>query len=226
MKSKFMNAALIGLTLLLSCFVNVVNAGVISFEIKGSTDYVSTALLPYFSLDDELALNFDMDLDVIGYENDWFSSYSQASDMTFSIGLYNGSVSSYRSGITNGPNCPYTCGDVWAAESKNDYGTIFNFPILDNYYLDIVHLEYRDDSGAVLNTTHMASSIGQLSNFSKWWISLYFIDVNDRSGNSFLVRASSPIVAVNEVPEPPIFVIFTLATIWLTSRKIATYPRR
>ena len=96
MKSKFMNAALVGLTLSLSGFFNVATAGVISFEVKGSTDYINTALLPYFSLDDEVALIFNMDLDVIGYENSWFSSYSQASDMTFNIGSYNGSVSSYR----------------------------------------------------------------------------------------------------------------------------------
>jgi hypothetical protein len=136
------------------------------------------------------------------------------------LGENSGSVSSYRSSITNGPACSYTCGDVWAAEAKNDFGTFFNFPTFGDYYLDIIHLEYRDDSGTALNTLNMANSIGQLGNFSSWSLSLYFKDINDPSANRVSVRSLNPTVAVRDVPEPSTFVIFALGMVGLVSRRI------
>jgi hypothetical protein len=198
---------------------SVANASVIKFEVKGGADYVNSVLSPYFSLDDDMTLKFAMDLDITGYESDSFSSYNQKHPMAFGIGAYTGSVSSYQPSITNGPNCSFVCGDVWAAEAKNEFGTAFNFPIFGNYYLDIVHLEYTDDSGTALNTVNMASSISQLNNFSNWALSLYFKNTQDPSGRHVSVTAFSPDVTIMEVPEPSILAILVLGFTGLLYRQ-------
>jgi hypothetical protein len=207
----------IGIILLQISLVSIANASVIKFEVKGAADNINSALLPYFSLDDVMTLQFAMDLDITGFESDTFSSSNQNYPMTFGIGAYTGSVSSYRPGITNGPNCSFFCGDVWAAEGKNEFGTLFNFPTFGNYYLDIVHLEYRDDNGTALNTANMASSISQLSNFSNWALSLYFENTQDPSAQRVSVIALNPTVTVSEVPEPSTLTFFALGLMGLAS---------
>jgi hypothetical protein len=219
MKFKFITAPLLGLLMTVNCLSNIARADLINIEVKGGAALIDPALAPYFNIGDEMTLRFNMDLDVIGFENASFSSNNQLSPMEFSIGTYNGTVASYRPSITNGPNCTFVCGDVWAAEGKNEFGTSFNFPTFGNYYLDIVHLEYRDDKGAALNTANMASSISQLSNFSNWALSLYFKNTQDPSAQRVSVTALNPTVTIIEVPAPSTLTIFALGFICLAVRR-------
>lgn len=208
--------SMIMISLVIGLF-SIANASVIRLEVRGDANYVNQQLSPYFSLDDEMTLKFDMDLDVSGNESDSFSSYNQSYPMVFGVGTYAGSVSSYRPSITNGPNCSFDCGDVWASEGKNEFGTSFNFPTFGNYYLDIVHLEYRDDSGAALNTANMANSISQLKNFSNWALSLYFKNTQDPSGQRVSISALNPALTIMEVPEPATLAILTLGFVGFAS---------
>ncbi|MFT6898763.1 MAG: hypothetical protein ACJA13_003189 [Paraglaciecola sp.] len=200
MKFKYLPAALLGLLLTVSCLSNIARASLINIEVIGSADSIDPALAQYFDIGDEMTLRFNMD--VVGVESGWFSSSNQLSPLAFSIGTYNGSVSSYRPSITNGAGCTYTCGDVWAAEAKNDFGTTFNFPMFGNYYLDIVQIEYRDNSGTALNTVNMATSIEQLSNFTRWHIGLYFKDINNPNNVRASILSNDPTFTVSPVPEP------------------------
>jgi hypothetical protein len=140
MNIKLLTTTFIGLLITLSCLSGAARADLINIEVKGGADLIDPTLAPYFNIGDEMTLKFNMELDVIGFENSLFSSNNQLIPMEFSIGAYNGSVASYRPSITNGPGCSYTCSDIWTAEAKNDFGTIFNFPMFGDYYLDIVQL--------------------------------------------------------------------------------------
>jgi hypothetical protein len=219
MKLIFLTAPLLGLLITVSCLSNIARASFINIEVTGGADLIDPALDPYFNIGDEMTLRFNMDLDVIGFENAWFSSNNQLSPMEFSISTYNGTVASYRPTITNGPDCPYTCGDVWAAEAKNEFGTSFNFPMFGDYYLDIVQIEYRDDIGTALNTLNMATSIEQLINFSNWHIGLYFKDINNPNSISASILSFTPTVAVSNVAEPSILSISALGLIGLAVRR-------
>jgi hypothetical protein len=210
MKFKYLPAALLGLLLTVSCLSNIARASLINIEVKGSADSIDPALAPYFDIGDEMTLIFNMDLDVIGFESSLFSSSTQLSPMEFSIGAYSGSVARYSPSITNGPDCTYTCGDVWAAEGKNEFGTTFNFPMFGNYYLDIVQIEYIDDSGTALNTVNMATSIDQLGNFNNWHFTLYFKDINNPNNVRASILSNAPTVTVSTVPEPSNLAIFVL----------------
>jgi hypothetical protein len=219
MKFRSLRVPLLGLLLTFSCLNNIASASLINFEVKGDAAYIDPVLAQYFYIGDKVKLRFNLDLSVIGFENAWFSSSKQPSPLEFSIGAYNGSVARFSPSITNGPDCPFTCGDVWAAEAKNEFGTTFNFPKFGNYYLDIVQLEYIDDTGGALNTANMAKSIEQLSNFSNWHLGLYFKDINNPDKVRASVISFAPTVTVSPVPEPSILTIFTLGLIGLASRR-------
>jgi hypothetical protein len=215
MKYKFMTAGLFVLLITMSLLATSAFANIINFKVEASADSIDSALTPYFNIGEEITLQFNMDLDIIGFENAWFSSNIQLSAMEFSIGTYNGSVQSYRPSITNGPSCSYTCGDVWTAEAKNDFGTIFNFPSFDDFYLDIIQLEYRDDTGTALNTQNMTASIDQLDNFSSWHLALYFKDIKNVGSHRISIRSELPKVTITSVPSPSILSIFVLGLIGL-----------
>lgn len=215
MKYKYRISSLSVLLITISLLASSANASIISFKVDGSADSIDPSLLPYFNVGDEMALKFNVDLDVVGYENSWFSSNIQNSTMQFSVGTYEGSVSSYRPSITNGPNCAYICGDVWAAEAKNEFGTTFNLPHFDSYYLDIIQLEYIDDSGTALSTTNIAASIDELENFSNWHLALYFKDANNSGNTSVSIRTNTPRVTITAVPGPSMLSIFVLVLISL-----------
>jgi len=179
------------------------SASIINFNVEGPATSVDPALSYYFSTGDHLSLAFAMDLDVVDASSeDWFSWYAQPSAMTFSIGGTAGTVSSYIAGITNGPDCPYTCGDVWAAEGKNEYGTVFDFPTFGDYYLDIVQLEYRDWGAAALSSDDMMASLGDLSNFLNWRVAFEFKDANNPDSARVSVYATNPNVDIAVVPAP------------------------
>jgi hypothetical protein len=210
MNIKLLTTTLIGLLINLSCLSGAARADLINIEVNGGADLFDPTLAPYFNIGDKMTLRFNMDLDVIGFQNAWFSSNNQLSPMEFSIGTHNGSVASYRPSITNGPSCPFTCGDVWTAEAKNEFVTSFNFPMFGDYYLDIIQIEYRDDSGTALNTTSMAASIAQLDNFTNWHLALYFKDINKPDDARVSIRSNTPTFAISQVPEPSTLAIFTL----------------
>jgi hypothetical protein len=192
-------------------------AGVLSFNISGDASYINSELTPYFSTGDNLNLQFTVDTAVPdGSTDSWFSWYTQLSAMTFSIGNTDGTVPSYIASITDEPDCvTYTCGDVWAAEGKNDFGTVFDFPIFGNYALDIVHLEYRDDSAAALSSDVMADSIDNLSNFTNWKLAFYFKDTMNPGNDRVVISAINPTVTISEVPEPGPLLLLALGLVGL-----------
>jgi hypothetical protein len=200
-------------------------ASLITIEANGQAHFINEELKPFVNINDLMTISFEIELgadDLIGDEN-WFQHNR---NMNFSLGSYAGSVPLYRGGTTDGPrmitlsdgSLYCICWDVWAVEGKNDYGSTFDFPELGDFYLDIVHLEYRDNQADAISTRSVVESLDHLQQFEQGWVAFYFKKHGDLSDQRYSVRSSFPNININvatEISEPPLLFIIFMSLIFI-----------